>query len=169
MTSRKGDPVSDLVDLRQKTRVFRDRAHAGESLAHLMDAWSGTNALVLAVPCGGVPVAVEVARRLGLELDVAPVAKMTPPGNTGIGYGAVAFDGSVRVNATARQALGITEADHEASLARARGKVERELAVLREHPERREVRGGGRLQVVDGRDAGGGEGADPGAGGVRQT
>lgn len=132
MTSRKGDPLSDLVDLRQKTRVFRDRAHAGEALSHLMDAWRGTNALVLAVPCGGVPVAVELSRRLGLDLDVAPVAKMTPPGNTEIGYGAVAFDGTVRVNATAREALGISEADHEASLARAREKVERELAALRE-------------------------------------
>ena len=57
-----------------------------------------TAALVLAVPSGGVPVAVEVAAALQLPLDAAVVSKILLPWNTEAGFGAVAFDGTVWIN-----------------------------------------------------------------------
>ena len=42
----------------------------------MLKKYRGSNALVLAIPAGGVPVAV-LAEKLGLELDVAVVSKIT--------------------------------------------------------------------------------------------
>ena len=88
----------ELAQLRNQARVFRDRTHAGEVLASMLEALRASDALVLAVPAGGAPVAAVLARNLGLPLDVAVVSKITLPWNTEAGYGAVAFDGTVRLN-----------------------------------------------------------------------
>jgi len=88
----------DLPRLRQKTGVFGDRKHAGQVLAEMLQEWKGSEALVLAVPSGGVPVAMELAETLDLSLDVAVVSKILLPWNTEAGFGAVAFDGTVWIN-----------------------------------------------------------------------
>ena len=88
----------DIPRLRQKIGVFHDRKHAGQVLAKMLHEWKGSNALVLAVPSGGIPVAVEVAGALKLPLDVAVVSKILLPWNTEAGFGAVGFDGSVWIN-----------------------------------------------------------------------
>ncbi len=87
-----------ISQLRQKTGVFQDRKHAGRIVAEMLHEWKDSKALVLAIPSGGVPVAVEVAGILGLSLDVAVVSKILLPWNTEAGFGAVAFDGSVWIN-----------------------------------------------------------------------
>jgi predicted phosphoribosyltransferase len=88
----------ELPELRNRTQVFRDRTQAGEVLASLLTKFAGGDALLLAVPAGGVPVAAVAAQTLALPLDVAVVSKITLPWNTEAGYGAVAFDGTVRLN-----------------------------------------------------------------------
>src|SRR5438094_967047 len=51
--------------------AFRDRLEGGQTLATLLAAYRGQpDALVLALPRGGVPVGHAVARALGLPLDV---------------------------------------------------------------------------------------------------
>jgi putative phosphoribosyl transferase len=85
-------------ELRDKVRVFADRQHAGRMLAELLEAFRGSDAIVMAIPAGGVPVAAAVAAGIGLPLDVAVVSKITPPFDSEVGYGAVAFDGSVGLN-----------------------------------------------------------------------
>src|ERR1035437_450334 len=90
--------VHEISSLRDHAPVFRDRAHAGEVLAGMLDAYRGGSALVLAIPSGGVPVAAEIAHRLGLALDVAVVSKILLPWTTEAGFGAVAFNGSVWIN-----------------------------------------------------------------------
>ena len=55
---------------------FRDRSDAGQQLAAALDGRVEGNAVVLALPRGGVPVAAEVARHLGLPLDVIVVRKL---------------------------------------------------------------------------------------------
>lgn len=81
--------VRDIVKLRNRTRVFRDRMHAGLVLAELLKDLGKTPLTILAIPAGGVPVAVVIAKELAAPLDVAVVSKITPPKNTEIGYGAV--------------------------------------------------------------------------------
>ncbi|MFC0665897.1 phosphoribosyltransferase [Azotobacter chroococcum] len=73
---------------------FPDRVQAGRNLAeHLSSQGPWTNALVLALPRGGVPVAYEVASRLGLELDILVVRKLGLPGHQELAMGAIASGG----------------------------------------------------------------------------
>jgi predicted phosphoribosyltransferase len=99
----------EMPELRDRVRVFRDRTHAGEVLAGMLGDLLSPAALVLAIPAGGVPVGVEIARRLNLKFDLAVVSKILIPGTTEAGYGAVAFDGTVRLNEPLVEALALTE------------------------------------------------------------
>jgi putative phosphoribosyl transferase len=122
--------VFDLTEMRNRGRVFRDRTQAGTVLADMLEPHRGTGTLVLAIPAGGVPVAAEIATRLGLALDLAVVSKITLPWNTESGYGAVAFDGTVRLNQDLIAALDLPEALVQEGIARTREKVARRVRQL---------------------------------------
>lgn len=48
--------------------MYKDRTDAGLKLAAALEAYRGKNAVVLAIPRGGVPVGCAVAKQLGLPL-----------------------------------------------------------------------------------------------------
>jgi putative phosphoribosyl transferase len=80
--------------------IFKDRREAGEMLAEAVGAQAGyEDPIVLALPRGGVPVALEVARRLRAPLDVLIVRKLGTPGQEELALGAVASGGSEYLNA----------------------------------------------------------------------
>jgi putative phosphoribosyl transferase len=76
--------------------VFKNRADAGQKLAEhlsqISEYWETARYpwLVIALPRGGVPVAYEVASKLGLPLDVMIVRKVGFPGNPEFAMGAIA-------------------------------------------------------------------------------
>ncbi|OJY67006.1 MAG: phosphoribosyltransferase [Sphingobium sp. 66-54] len=72
---------------------FKDRQDAGRRLAQALLPRAPDNPLVLGLPRGGVPVAHEVARALGADLDVLFVRKLGAPGYEELGIGAV-IDGA---------------------------------------------------------------------------
>jgi putative phosphoribosyl transferase len=75
---------------------FRDRTEAGRLLgAELASRKLGTNAAVVALPRGGLPVAVEVAEALKAPLDVVVVRKLGVPWQPELAMGAIA--GGTRV------------------------------------------------------------------------
>lgn len=77
--------------------TFRDRSEAGRLLAKELRHYEHQpDAIVLALPRGGVPVGYEVAAELGLPLDVFVVRKLGVPGQRELAMGAVA-SGGVRV------------------------------------------------------------------------
>lgn len=121
----------DLPELRDRIAVFRDRGHAGAVLAKMLNEYSGSDALVMAIPAGGVPVATVVAEELGLPLDIAVVSKITLPWNTEAGYGAVAFDGTARLNHDLVARIGLSEAEIEEGIERTTAKVARRVKSLR--------------------------------------
>lgn len=123
-------PIIDAPEWREQVGVFVDRTQAGEALAELTAAEPG-DALVLAIPAGGVPVAAALCRRLGLSLDVEVVSKITLPWHTEAGYGAVAFDGSYRLNDELVPHLGLSAEQIADGIARTREKVERRVRELR--------------------------------------
>ena len=86
---------------------------------------------MLAIPAGGYPVAAEIATRLGLPLDVAVVSKITPSWNTEVGYGAVAFDGTVRINEPLAAQLDIGREELRSGIDAASRKVARRVALFR--------------------------------------
>lgn len=109
--------------------MFRDREDAGRQLAQDLAEYRGDpDAIVLGIPRGGVVVAAEVARELGLPLDIAVAAKVGAPGNPEYAIGAVASDGEVTVNPGA----GFSEAEVRRLAAPAHEKVRRYVAALRE-------------------------------------
>ncbi len=90
--------------------VFRDRTHAGTVLAeHLLSYRNQQDVLVLALPRGGVPVAVEIARTLGAALDIFLVRKLGAPGHEELAFGALATGGVRVINQGLVRALGISQ------------------------------------------------------------
>jgi len=87
--------------------AFADRPDAGRQLASRLESYRGADLLVLGLPRGGVVVAVEVARSLGAELDVVVVRKIGAPRQPELALGAVATDGTVRINRALVRELGI--------------------------------------------------------------
>jgi|SRR5215831_3934167 len=73
---------------------FKDRLHAGRELARLLQPYARRpDVTVLGLPRGGVPVAAEVARTLGVPFDVFIVRKLGVPGHEELGFGAIAQGG----------------------------------------------------------------------------
>jgi len=76
---------------------FLDRSQAGRELARALEVnRDRSDALVLALPRGGIPIGAEVAQELHLPLDVFVVRKLGVPGHEELAMGAIASNG-VRV------------------------------------------------------------------------
>ncbi|WP_426368254.1 phosphoribosyltransferase family protein [Streptomyces sp. E-08] len=75
---------------------FRDRTDAGRQLAARLDHLKGQDVVVLGLPRGGVPVAVEVAEALDAPLDICLVRKLGVPHQPELAMGALG-EGGVRV------------------------------------------------------------------------
>jgi predicted phosphoribosyltransferase len=92
------------------SRLFRDRADAGRQLAARLKQCAGKpDALVLALPRGGVPVAYQVAKALHAPMDVFLVRKLGVPGQEELAMGAVATGGVRVLNDQVVNALGIPD------------------------------------------------------------
>lgn len=90
---------------------YIDRRHAGIVLAKLLKEYSRrTDAIVLALPRGGVPVAYEIAVALSLALDVFIVRKLGVPGHEELAMGAIASGGVTVFNEEIVQVLHIDQA-----------------------------------------------------------
>ena len=88
---------------------FRDRQDAGKRLAEKLTIYADSNPLVLAIPRGGVPVGLEVARSLNTTFDVIVVRKIPIPWEPEAGYGAITDDGTMVLNEPLVKALHLTQ------------------------------------------------------------
>src|SRR3954464_3973686 len=90
---------------------FRNRARAGQLLAEKLAQYAHkSDAMVLALPRGGVPVGFEVAKALSLPLDVFLVRKLGVPGHPELAMGAIAGGGVEVLNEDLIRNLGIPAA-----------------------------------------------------------
>ena len=122
--------------------LFRDRAEAGRVLADRLAAYANyPDALVLALPRGGVPVAFEIAEALNLPLDIFVVRKLGLPGHEEFAMGAIASGGARVLNQDLIRQLSLSNEIIEHIVAR----EQREL-------ERRERTYRGQRPVLDVRD-----------------
>ncbi len=130
---------------------FRDRREAGRLLAGALRGVAGLEgAAVLALPRGGVPVGYEVARELGLPLDVLVVRKLGVPGEEELALGAVAGGGVMVVNAEIVRSFGIPRGQIEELAGRARAEIARREALYRGERGALDVTGRTVILVDDG-------------------
>ncbi len=126
---------------------FEDRFAAGRALARALQAYAAQrDVLVLALPRGGVPVAFEVARALGAELDVLIVRKLGVPHQPELALGAISSGDALYLNRDLIALTGVTKAEIESVL-----KAEREELARREllyRGSRPAVRVEGRTVIV---------------------
>lgn len=73
--------------------TFKDRTDAGKQLATSLTEYAGTNAIVLAIPRGGVILGKAVASALKLPLDIIVTRKIGAPGDNEYAIGAIDIDG----------------------------------------------------------------------------
>jgi len=101
--------------------IFENRHDAGRRLATELRGYSGQFVVVLAIPNGGVPVALEVARALKADLDLIISRKISISLNPEGGIGVVADDGTVILNEEAVRRIGLNrqQIEYEASKVRA--------------------------------------------------
>jgi putative phosphoribosyl transferase len=109
--------------------LFADRAEAGRALAGWIGPRPDPHAVVFALPRGGIPVGRPLADVLGCELLPALVRKLPLPANPEMGFGAVAVDGTVRLNRAVIEAFRIPEGVVHRTVERVRTEVERRGAV----------------------------------------
>jgi putative phosphoribosyl transferase len=72
--------------------MFRDRKDAGIQLASKMLVFKNSSPVIFAVPRGGVPVALELAKALKAPMDIILVKKLGHPLNKEFSIGAVSQD-----------------------------------------------------------------------------
>jgi predicted phosphoribosyltransferase len=115
---------------------FRDRAHAGALLARrLRHHAHAPDAIVLALPRGGVPVGFAIASRLGIALDVLVVRKLGMPRHEELAMGAVGSGGVRVLQPGVPGLMGVTEQDVEAVTARELAELARRELAYRGMPD----------------------------------
>jgi putative phosphoribosyl transferase len=92
-TKRCEKAIMDREDVR-----FHNRVDAGQKLAALLGKYKNQNAVVYALPRGGVPVGKEIARALNCPLDLIIIRKIGHPWNPEYALGAVAENGLLVVD-----------------------------------------------------------------------
>ena len=129
---------------------FLDRTDAGRKLAAQLLPFAAERPIVIGLPRGGVPVAVEVARALDAPLDILAVRKLGAPANPEYGVGAIAEDGTAVLNTEAARRVGMTRQALEATVEREVKELRRRVDRYRDGRQRIDVRGRTVIVVDDG-------------------
>jgi putative phosphoribosyl transferase len=129
---------------------FKDRDDAGRSLARALFDYRNSDAVVLGIPRGGVPVAYRVASELGMPLDVIIVRKLGVPGQPEVAMGAVGEDGVLIVNQDVLAAVSVSEAELAREVADERREVVDRAGRLRGDAQPQPLTGRTAIIVDDG-------------------
>ncbi|MCP5531717.1 MAG: erythromycin esterase family protein [Akkermansiaceae bacterium] len=132
-------------------RGFHDRSDAGRRLAALL--WKYVNdedAMILALPRGGVPVAAEVSTTLSKPIDVLVVRKLGVPGDEETAMGAITCGGVRILDERTIERFGISGAQVDEVVKRECEELKRSLAAYREDRPEPDVRDKRVILVDDG-------------------
>jgi putative phosphoribosyl transferase len=131
--------------------MFENRIEAGRRLAQVLEAYAGRpDVVVLALPRGGVPVGLEVARALQAPLDVFVVRKLGVPGNPELALGAIASGGVRVLNTEVLRLVDVSMSTVDAITERERRELERREHLYRGARPAAEIAGRTVIIVDDG-------------------
>jgi putative phosphoribosyl transferase len=123
--------------------LFRDRQDAGHQLATALKRYrDAKDAIVLALPRGGVVLGYEISTRLHLQLDVLVTRKLGTPGCQELAMGALAESGYRQLNSDVIREFGITQREIEDESQRQQREIDRRI---------QRYRNGGPLPAIIGR------------------
>lgn len=132
--------------------LFANRREAGRRLGDVLAAQTLGPVIVYALPRGGVPVALEVARRLAAPLDLILVRKIGAPGYPELALAAV-VDGAeplMVVNESVQRQTGASDAFIAQAQARELAEIERRRRLYLGDRPRRDPAGQTAIVVDDG-------------------
>lgn len=113
--------------------LYRNRRDAGQQLATKLAAYTNRpEAIVLALPRGGMPAGYEVAKALHVPLDVFIVRKLGVPGREELAMGAIASGGVQVLNEQVIRLHRIPDNVIKAVAARERQELERRERLYRD-------------------------------------
>jgi putative phosphoribosyl transferase len=131
--------------------MFSDRVEAGRRLAdHLAHLADRDDVVVLGLPRGGVPVANEVATRLGAPLDVIVVRKLGVPYQPELAMGAIGEEGVRILDSRIVSMAGVSQHELEAVERRERAELQRRAELFRRGRPRVQLDGKVAVLVDDG-------------------
>lgn len=110
---------------------FANRVDAGKRLVSELENLVGKNAIVLAIPRGGVVVGYEIAKAFNLPLDVIIPRKIGAPSNPELAIGAMTEDGTIILDKSLVSYLGVSQDYIEKESERQKNEIERRLKLYR--------------------------------------
>ena len=123
-------PQSRSISTEQLTEskvLFENRTDAGRKLAQELAPFANLPCIVLAIPNGGVPLAIEVAKALNTYLDIIICRKLALPMNPEGGLGAVADDGTTIINQDVANRNGISSEQIEYEVAQIKANIKQRI------------------------------------------
>jgi len=115
--------------------IFENRHDAGRQLAEALSEYRGQSAVILAIPNGGVPVALEVASALETDLDFIICRKIPIIVGSGGSLGAAVDDGTVILNEEVVKKVGFSRQQLEYEIGKVRAEIkQRSLLYKRDRP-----------------------------------
>ena len=93
--------------------IFKDRIDAANQLAKKLDNYKNTNAIILAIPRGGIPLGHIIAKQLNLPLQIVLSKKIGHPLHKEYAIGAVTLKGLVLSDAASEVSQHYIEEETE--------------------------------------------------------
>lgn len=133
------------------SRKFANRQDAGRQLAgKLVRFAGGRNLVLIALPRGGVPVAAEIAKALGMPFDMMIVRKLGVPGHEELAFGAIASGGVRVLNKDLISMLGISQKETDSITLMEEAELDRREKFYRDGRRLPAIKGNTVIVVDDG-------------------
>ncbi len=111
--------------------IFENRYDAGRQLATKLGEYRKQPVIVLAIPNGGIPVALQVALALGADLDLVISRKIPIPLRPEGWFGAVADDGTTILNQEVLKRIDLTEKQIHYQVSKVRNDIQQRSLLYR--------------------------------------
>ena len=119
------------MHLPKQQPIFESRYDAGSQLAIKLGEYKNQPVVVLAIPNGGLPVALQVALALRANLDLVISRKLPIPLSPEGGFGAVADDGTIILNQEVLKKLGLSAQQINYQVSKVRNDIQKRSLLYR--------------------------------------
>lgn len=129
--------------------IFNDRIDAGKQLSRKLSHYRD-NAVIIAIPRGGVVTGKQLADELNLELDIVIPRKIGAPGNPELAIGAIAGAEAVLLNMKLINELNVPESYLNKIILQEREEIKRRESLYRQGRNKVKIKDRNCILVDDG-------------------